>query len=228
MAKTNLVPDTPRRKAPTVAQLVDWLKQRITQGLLVPGQRLVEADLIRETGCGRAHVREALRRMEVEGFVEIEEFRGASVRRLSRADVQAIGEVREVLEGLAARLAAGVKMSVAAREEFSRLQHELDEAAARHEIDRYSAANRRYHAFIAAQANNPYAVAFIERLRVPILGLQFRAFFASESGLERNADHQKITAAILRGDVAAAESAMRAHIRRGNKDVAAMDSTLPA
>ncbi len=223
MARTPPAVSAPSRKTPTVAQLIEWLKQRIIQGLLVPGQRLVEADLMRDSGAGRARVREALRRMEAEGFVEIEEFRGASVRRLTLADVQAIGEVREVLEGLAARLAASAKTSAAVREEFGRLQRELDDAASRRETDRYQAANRRYHALIAEQANNPFVSSFLERLRVPALGLQFRAFFASEKGLERNADHHKITAAILSGDAAAAESAMRAHIRRGNKDVTAVD-----
>lgn len=214
----------PRRTATAAPQIVQWLKQRIVQGVLVPGQRLVEADISRETGAGRAHVREALRRMEVDGYVTIEPFRGASVRRLSRADVQAIGEVREMMEGLAARLAASAGMTPRAREQLSRLQREMDETAAARQVDRYQAANRRYHAFIVEQAGNAYVASFLERLRVPILGLQFRAFFASESGLERNADHQKITAAILAGDAAAAEAAMRSHIRRGNRDVAALDA----
>ncbi len=196
------------------------------RGLLVPGQRLVEADLIRATGSGRAHVREALRRMETEGFVEIEEYRGASVRRLSAADIQAIGEVREVLEGLAARLAAAAHLPAAARAALGELQQELDATAARREIDRYHAANRRYHAFIIQQAGNTYAAAFIERLRIPILALQLRGFLNSESGLDRNADHREITEAILRGDPAAAEAAMRAHIRRGNQDVASLDTLL--
>lgn len=214
----------PRHKPPAVPQLVEWLKQRIVQGVLVPGQRLVEADISRETGAGRAHVREALRRMEVDGFLTIEPFRGASVKRLSRAEVRAIGEVREMMEGLAARLAASAGMGAAARAELQHLQRELDSTAQRREIERYQAANRRYHAFLVEQAGNPYVAAFLERLRVPILGLQFRAFFASESGLERNADHQKITAAILAGDADAAEAEMRAHIRRGNRDVAALDA----
>lgn len=224
MARTSRDSERRRSKAPTVPQLVEWLKQRIMQGVLVPGQRLVEADISRETGAGRAHVREALRRMEVDGFVSIEHYRGASVRRLSRADVQAIGEVREMMEGLAARLAASAGLSAAAREELRRLQRQMDEAADRREVDRYQAANRRYHAFIVEHANNAYVASFLERLRVPILGLQFRAFFASESGLERNADHRKITAAILKGDAEAAEAAMRAHIRRGNSDLAALDA----
>lgn len=216
--------ERPRHKPPAVPQLVEWLKQRIVQGVLVPGQRLVEADISRETGAGRAHVREALRRMEVDGFLTIEPFRGASVKRLNRAEVRAIGEVREMMEGLAARLAASAEMGAAAREQLQRLQRELDTTAQRREIERYQAANRRYHAFLVEQAGNPYVATFLERLRVPILGLQFRAFFASESGLERNADHQKITAAVLAGDADAAEAAMRAHIRRGNRDLAALDA----
>lgn len=216
--------ERPRRTVRGATQLVEWLKQRIVQGVLVPGQRLVEADISRETGAGRAHVREALRRMEVDGFVTIEQFRGASVKRLSRADVQAIGEVREMMEGLAARLAASATLPPRARDRLGRLQLEMDEAAAAREVERYQSANRRYHALIVEQAGNAYVASFLERLRVPILGLQFRAFFASESGLERNADHQKITAAILAGDGAAAEAAMRAHIRRGNRDLAALDA----
>lgn len=223
MAQTSAVAVRSRRKAPGVQQLVEWLKQRIMQGVLAPGQRLVEAEISRETGAGRAHVREALRRMEVEGFVEIEEFRGASVKRLSRADVRAIGDVREMMEGLAARLAASADMGAEARAQLRSLQLELDAAAQRREIERYQSANRRYHALIVEQARNPYVASFLERLRVPILGLQFRAFFASESGLARNADHRQITAAILKGDAAGAEAAMRAHIRRGNEDLAALD-----
>ena len=224
MARTS--PAASRRRRPSgVAQLVELLKQRIMQGLLVPGQRLIEADLMRDTGAGRAHVREALRRMEAEGFVSIEEFRGASVRRLSAADIQAIGEVREVLEGLAARLTATAQLTAAARAELERIQNELDGAAARREIDRYHAANRRYHAFIIQHAGNAFAALFIERLRVPILGLQLRAFLTSEGGLDRNPDHRRITAAILRGDAAAAESAMRASSGQSNSIVAYQSSS---
>ena len=62
--------------------VADWVRERIRLGKLVPGQRLIEADMVRETGASRSKVREALQRLESEGLVTIEEFRGASVKRL--------------------------------------------------------------------------------------------------------------------------------------------------
>ena len=83
--------------------VVDWVREHIRHGRLVPGQRLVEADIVAATGASRGKVREALRRLESEGLLTIEEFRGASVKRLGRDEVRQIYQARMALEGLAAR-----------------------------------------------------------------------------------------------------------------------------
>ena len=68
------------KRAPTGVDIADWVRERIRTGRFVPGQRLVEVDIIRQTGASRSKTREALQRLEGEGLVLIEEFRGASVR----------------------------------------------------------------------------------------------------------------------------------------------------
>src|SRR5512139_3432114 len=83
--------------------VVDWVREHIRHGRLVPGQRLVEADIVAATGASRSKVREALRRLESEGLLTIEEFRGASVKRLGPDEVRQIYQTRMALEGLAAR-----------------------------------------------------------------------------------------------------------------------------
>src|SRR3954454_5474706 len=82
------------------------LRAAIVSGELLPSERLVEEDLARRLGLGRAAVRMALVRLEHDGLVERERNRGARVRRVSESEAVEILEVRAALESLAARKAA--------------------------------------------------------------------------------------------------------------------------
>ena len=68
-----------------VDQVMEAVKDGIRQARYVPGQRLVEPDMMRDFAVSRGTVREALRRLAAEGFVQIELYRGASIRKMSRA-----------------------------------------------------------------------------------------------------------------------------------------------
>lgn len=191
------------------------LKQRIHAGLLVPGQRLAEPDVMRETGASRGRVREALLRLSALGLVELHEFRGAVVKRLTRAEVRQAYDMREMLEGLAARLTASAGLGAAARALLTQLQAELDAAAESESSDRFIRANEAYHAFVIEHAANHYLSAALERVRVPIFRLQFHAFYTGETMRLSNQDHHLITHSILLGEADQAERAMRAHVRAG-------------
>src|SRR5262245_49693649 len=82
------------------------IRLKILEGLLSPGQRLIEPDLMSELGVGRSTIREAFLRLDAEGYVELRHQRGAIVRRMTRRDMAELFEVREQLEGLAASLSA--------------------------------------------------------------------------------------------------------------------------
>ncbi|WP_320781998.1 GntR family transcriptional regulator, partial [Streptomyces sp. CRN 30] len=85
----------------------DTLRRRIVEGELQPGQRLVERDLAAELEVSRIPLREALRLLEADGLVVLVPRRGALVAPFAPADVRHLFDVRESLEALAARLAAG-------------------------------------------------------------------------------------------------------------------------
>ena len=95
---------TPVRTEPlSVGEVVEWIRERIRRGTFVPGQRLVEADIMREQPTAtRTRVREALQRLSSEGLVTIEEFRGASVKRFTHDDLRQMYRARMALEGMAA------------------------------------------------------------------------------------------------------------------------------
>src|SRR6187551_2748142 len=90
------------RKGPTAIEIADWIRSQIRQRRLVPGQRLAEIDIISQTGGSRFKVREALQRLAAEGLVDIEEFRGASVRNATMDEVRQLYHARGAMEGICA------------------------------------------------------------------------------------------------------------------------------
>src|SRR5690349_18090066 len=82
------------------------LREAIRRGEFQPNERLIEMDLAHSLGAGRAAVRTALARLEQEGLVQRERYRGARVRLISETEAIEILEARAVLEGLAVRHAA--------------------------------------------------------------------------------------------------------------------------
>jgi len=82
------------------------LREAILREQFLPNERLIEMDLVQSLGTGRAAIRTALARLEQDGLVERERYRGARVRLVSEAEAIEILEVRAALESLAARYAA--------------------------------------------------------------------------------------------------------------------------
>lgn len=204
-------------------ELGDLLRGRIRLGKLVPGQRLVEADITRETGIARAKVREALRRLESEGLVVIEEFRGASVKRISFDEVRQIYRTRMALEGLAAREFA-LADDAEQKALLGNLQAELNECAQSGNHEQFARLNSHWHRAIIEGSKNTYVGQFLERLVVPVYRLLFTAFYSAERIKTANGDHKLITQAILDGDADRAEAAMREHVEQGLKAVSEIDA----
>ena len=194
--------------------VVDWVREHIRHGRLVPGQRLVEADIVAATGASRGKVREALRRLESEGLLTIEEFRGASVKRLGRDEVRQIYQARMALEGLAARECA-LRADPALRARLAAIQQELNDGEDTGNHDRFASLNATWHGLIIAGSGNEYIAHFLKRLTVPIYRLLFASFYTAQRIASANADHRVITAAIVEGRADDAEQAMRAHIHNG-------------
>ncbi|MBV8391940.1 MAG: GntR family transcriptional regulator [Alphaproteobacteria bacterium] len=93
-------------KGPLSREVSDRIRGQILSGRRKPGERLIEDRLSAELGVSRVPVREALRGLSAEGLVRIEPRRGASVAEITPEVVSELVEVRALLEGLNARLAA--------------------------------------------------------------------------------------------------------------------------
>lgn len=208
----------------STAAIAEQIKTRIHSGFYAPGQRLIEVDLAEEYVAGRGRIREVFKTLVGQGYLEFIANRGVYVRRFTRAEILEMGRVREVLEGLSARLAAETALTEDQRAALAAHQERLNAAESQNDVDRYNAENFDYHATICAIAGNRHVEEFLHRVRLPLYRLQLPRNFSSDSMANSNRDHQVITAAILAGNPDAAEAAMRAHVRAGNAHV----SRLPA
>jgi DNA-binding GntR family transcriptional regulator len=220
-ASTGRVAATPRkaeagvpRPLKALAAVSDWVRERIRLGRLVPGQRLIEADIMAATGASRGKVREGLKRLEAEGLVTIEDFRGASVKKLGPDEVRQIYQARMALEGLAAAECA-MCSDTALRTRLAALQAALDAVEGATSQERFARLNSEWHRAIIEGSGNLYIAQFLTRLTVPIYSLLFSTFYTTQRIASANADHRRITAAIIEGRAADADRAMRSHIQAG-------------
>ncbi len=157
----------------------------------------------------------------------IEEFRGASVKRLGPDEVRQIYEARMALEGLAAAECAR-RADAALRERLQQIQSELNAGEHAGDHDRFARLNEAWHGSIIIGSGNQYVAQFLTRLTVPIYRLVFATFYTAERIAAANADHRVITAAIVEGRADAAERAMRAHIRNGLDALLELDTHFDA
>jgi len=214
MAATSATRRKRSRNPASAESIAEWVRERIRRGRFVPGQRLVEADIVEALGASRSKVREALQRLEGEGLITIEEFRGASVRRIGPDEVRAIYRTRMVLEGLAAaEFAAADEPKL--KQRLAEIQAAMNGWKEGGGQDRFAALNSQWHELIARGSGNDYLVQFLPRLTIPVYRLLFASFYTEDRIEAANADHRKITAAILEGRADDAEAEMRRHISAG-------------
>lgn len=194
-------------------QIREELRDRIADGRLPPGTKMVERELATELGVSRVPVREAVRMLESEGFVQVVPRRGVIVRHLSRRDVEELFDMRELLEVWAARRAA----TDATSEEFDQLAAILEagEAALPDNHDGAHRANEAFHDALVAMAHH-HLLAFILE---PLQGRLHWLFRQSPDDAELAHDHRALFDAIRARDVDEAGRLALEHVRH-NRDVA--------
>ena len=199
-----------------VDQVIESIKSGIRQGRYVPGQRLVEPDMVRDLHVSRGSVREALRRLEAEGLVQIELYRGANIRKMSRSDFIAFTQIREVLEGLAASLAAE-RIDEAGRAALIELEQNWDRGSRGWTYPEY---NENFHNLILAASGNKELPVYLEQAKLLFFRLQFHRITRTPAAERRSRrEHERVVKAILKGDAKAAERAMRDHVHRSNQEI---------
>lgn len=190
----------------------DHLRDAILDGVLKPGERLMEVQLAEKLGVSRTPVREAIRKLEIDGFVEMIPRRGAQVSELSIKDVENVLEVREVLEGLAAFLAAS-KIKKEELSEFEKAYQGLKMSVEEKNVEDIVKWDSRFHDILLNASGNPRLIkvnsVLIEQVH------RFRKSYVEDTSTANYilASHKKILEAIKEKNPEKARAASEEHIR---------------
>ena len=207
-----------RVAAPLREQVTAVLREAILDFRLRPGQRLVERELIEQTGVSRATIREVLRQLTAEGLVTVIPQRGAVVVELTRKEVEDLYEVRATLEARAARLFA----ERASDEQVAALRRTVDELGT--VIDGLESSDRpiqallqakdRYYDVLLEGCGNDQIGSILDSLQARVRLMRATSLGQPDRPAHTLAELDAVVAAIERRDAKAAEAAAERHVQR--------------
>ena len=196
-------------------QAYTFIRDRLIAGDFEPGSRLTEWQIADLLGTSRTPVREAMRRLVGDGFLEFRRNVGTFVSRWSQGDIGDLFDLRALLESEIAAAAAAA-ISAGQCQMLVELQDQIESRGARMDranLDRIGKLNRQFHGIIAQASGRPRLVKMLtDAIEAPVVQQTFRRY--TEGQLRRSFHHHREMIDALRaGDALWARDAMSCHIR---------------
>ncbi len=193
------------------ARAYHQMRDAILKGQFDPGEPLFESRLAGHLGMSRTPVREALKDLVREGFLNIVPTRGYFIQRHSPQDVRELFELREGLEGLASRYAA-LRASDGQIEELGHLCHLFERAAG---VDDWTRAGSHFHDKILFASGNSRLSKLLESLKSQIVMTRHATMLkVPNRHIESAQEHRALFEALRTRDPDTAEQQARLHVRR--------------
>lgn len=195
-------------------QAYERIRAEILSGRLPPGHRLIEAELTALCGVSRTPVREALRRIVNEGLAEFSPNQGAQVADLAAEDLEALYDLRTLIEGYGAARAA-LRISPSQIAELERLADQMEQlvAAGADGAPEAAGANSRFHRVILEAAQSPRLLSVASQVIEAPLVLRTLARYSPAERARSMAHHRELIAAFRARDSQWAEAVMISHIK---------------
>ncbi|MGD9809424.1 MAG: GntR family transcriptional regulator [Deferribacterales bacterium] len=201
---------------PLREKIADKIRADIIKGVYKNGERLVEPKLAKTLGISRTPIREALRQLEAEGFIEIVPRRGAIVKELTIKDIDDLYAIKANLEGLAARQAV-INLTEEQIESLININKQFKNIVEKNPsvTDEYLKDNIDFHNIFIAASDNDKLVDILDGLSKNFQRL--KTMLVSDAGRAATAvkEHKKIIDAFVSKDPDLAETSVRDHIISG-------------
>jgi len=196
--------------------VAETLREAIVSGTLRPGERLMEIQLAEELGVSRTPVREAIRKLELEGFVVMIPRRGTYVADLSIKDINEVFEIRTALDVLAAGLAVE-RITEDELEQLERLLVEIGELIEGDDIDKIVEVDSQFHDVLYRASRNDRLVGIINNLREQFT--RFRSISIQYPGRMQKSveEHRRLVEAIASRDTDLAQQLAREHMENSEQ-----------
>lgn len=210
----NVSPELFAPPKPLWLKVLDFLRDAIVKGEIKPGEKLNEVLIASKLGVSRSPVREAIRVLESENFVETIAHRGPFVKPLTVKEIDEIHVVLRFLQGAAIQLAID-NMTEERKEELASIIEQLEEGRGTNDIEELKSESRRFHTFIMKASDNNLLIRINESLLIQ--QERVRLWGASTEPDDIAAiykEHLLISKALLKQDSKEAERLMRDHVEK--------------
>lgn len=187
------------------------LRQAILRGELQPGERLLEIHLANKLGVSRTPIREAIRKLELEGLVLMIPRKGAVVVEITEKSLRDVLEVRRALEELAVKLACD-KIQDEEIEELKAAAKEFEKALGTGDVTVYAEADVKFHDIIYRTTDNQRLIQLLYNLREQMYRYRVEYLKREEVHETLLTEHQHIIEMIEKRDEKRAVDAVCAHI----------------
>lgn len=226
--QNNAAPKSAVRHQILRSQVLEWLREALISGELVPGHRVNEVQVAQQLGVSRGTLREAMRNLEQEGLLVSIAHRGTFVRSLTAKEVSDVYEVLGMVEGLAARRAAE-RLTPSATKELEAIldQFESVRSDAGTTLRQRQDADLAFHERICELADNEALLSAWRGLRGMVMAVVFNAGDKVVTKLQDTGAHRHLLEVMttLTGDEI--EASFRDHIARAGSTIAAtIDQTV--
>ena len=196
--------------------IAESIKTAIIKGKFKPGEKISEGDLAESMGISRTPLREAFRKLENEGFIQIIPRKGAVVADIDTEEAINLYEIKSTLEGLAARLAAS-KMKEKAIGKLEKVNEELKELIDKNDLESFYRVHTRFHEGFVKLCGNKRLIQIISNLndhfnRFGIISLTLPGQF--EKAIEQ---HAEIIEAFKSGDQNLVEQKVKTNVMTGGR-----------
>ena len=196
------------------------LRQAILRGELQPGERLMEIQLAQRLGVSRTPVREAIRKMELEGLVLMIPRRGAEVAEITRQDLEDVLEVRAALEELAVKDACE-HITDEQLQDLKKAANEFKRSLEGTDLVACAEADIHFHEIIYAATNNKRLVQMLNNLREQMYRYRMENLKDKRTYRTLVEEHDAIRRALKKHDKEKAGAAINVHIENQRRSILA-------
>lgn len=194
------------------------LRQAILTGDLKPGERLMEIHLANKLGVSRTPIREAIRKLELEGLVTMVPRRGAQVAQITEKSMSDVLEVRRALDELAVELAC-LRITDEEKEKLKEACAAFEKAVVTDDIRAIAKADVAFHDIIFQSTGNARLSQLVNNLAEQMYRYRYEYIKDEKRHDVLVNEHLKIYDSIIQGDIPSAKEAIRVHIENQEKSI---------
>jgi DNA-binding GntR family transcriptional regulator len=194
------------------------IREKILNGEIAPGERLIETRLAHNIGTSRTPVREALHSLELEKLIKSIPRVGYVVEGMNVQELGQICEIRSVIEALAARWAIEKSHKKLAIDLANNIAKQ-EKALSKKKLQEYIELDAQFHDIIAKMSGSDRLLELVQTLRRHMLRYRTHVVYAIDTAIRSVEGHRRIVNAIEQGNVEMAIEALQYHLQQSKDDI---------